>query len=53
MNKSVRIKLRSVKIGRGLRQGCCLSPIPFNVYSEYLTVEALEGFGDFRKKKET
>jgi hypothetical protein len=24
-----------------------LSPILFNLYSEYLTKEALEGFGDF------
>ena len=38
---------RSVKIGRGVRQGCCLSPILFNVYSEYLTKETLEGSGDF------
>jgi hypothetical protein len=37
-----------VKIGRGVRQGCCLSPILFNLYSEYLTKEALEGFGDFK-----
>jgi hypothetical protein len=25
-----------------------LSPILFNFYSEYLTKEALEGFGDFK-----
>jgi len=39
---------RSVKIGRGGRQVCCLSPILFNLYSECLTKEALEGFGDFK-----
>jgi hypothetical protein len=39
---------RSVKIGRGVRQGCCLSPILLNFYSECLTKEALEGFGDFK-----
>jgi len=37
-----------VKIGRGVRQGCCLSPIVFNLYSECLTKEALDGFGDFK-----
>jgi len=39
---------RSVKVGRGVRQGCCLSPVLFNLYSECLTKEALEGFGDFK-----
>ena len=36
-----------VQIRRGVRQGCCLSPIVFNLYSECLTKEALDGLGDF------
>jgi hypothetical protein len=51
MEQSVKVRLdqgemRSVQTGRGVRQGCCLSPILFNLYSEYLTKETLEGFGD-------
>jgi hypothetical protein len=37
-----------VKTGRGVRQGCCLSQILFNLYSECLTKEALEGFGELK-----
>ena len=51
--ESVKVRLtqgetKSVKTGRGVRKGCCLSPILFNFYSECLTKEALEGFGDFK-----
>ena len=38
----------SVKIGRGVRQGCCMSPLLFNVYGEYLMKEALTEVGDFK-----
>jgi len=37
-----------VKTGRGVRKGCCLSPILFKFYCEYLTKEALEGPGTYR-----
>jgi hypothetical protein len=53
MDQSVKVHVdqgetKCVKIGGEVRQGCCLSPILFNLYSEYITKEALEGFGDFK-----
>jgi hypothetical protein len=41
-------KTRRVKIGRVVRQRCCLSLILFNLNSEYFNKEPLEGCGDFK-----
>jgi len=40
--------IESVKIRRGVRQGCCMSPILFNIYGEYFTKEALDEVRDFK-----
>jgi hypothetical protein len=52
MDQSIELKpgqgeTRSMKAGRRVRKECCLSPILFTFYCEYLTKEALEGPGDF------
>jgi len=53
MAQSVKVRLnqgqtRNAKIVRGVRHGCCLLPILFNLYNKCLTKEALEGFGYFK-----
>jgi hypothetical protein len=50
MDQSVKLILdqeetQSVNTGREIRQGCCLSPILFDLYREYLTKEAPEWSG--------
>jgi len=53
MKQKVKVRMdrgqtRCVQIGRGVQQGCCLSPILFNLYCECLTKEALDRLGDFK-----
>jgi len=42
------METRRAKFGSGVRQGCCLSLILFNLYSRYVTKEALEECGNFK-----
>ena len=53
MGQRVKLRLNQgetdrVEIGRRVRQGCCMSPILFNLYGEYLMKEALTKVGDFK-----
>ena len=38
----------SVEIGRVFKHGCCMSPIIFNLYGEYLLKIALAEVGDLK-----
>jgi hypothetical protein len=48
MNKKSVVKIQQEfsdesEIGRGVRQGCCMSPLLFNIYVEAIMMEAMEG----------
>ena len=52
MEQRVKVRLdrgetRSVQNERRVGKGCCVSPTLFNLYSEYLAKEALDGLEDF------
>jgi len=37
-----------VEIGRGVREGCCMLPILFNLQEEYLMKKAVTDVADFK-----
>src|SRR5688572_32972499 len=48
MNQKAVVKIQQEfseegEIGRRVRQGCCMSPLLFNIYAEAMMVEAMEG----------
>jgi hypothetical protein len=46
--KKKKVAGKRMKIFKSGRQGLSLSPILFNLYSEYLSKEDLDVFGDFK-----
>ena len=34
------------EIGRGVRQGCCMPPLLFNIYAEAMMLKAMEEVAD-------
>ena len=56
MDQSVNVRLdqgqkRSVKFGRGVRQGFYLLLILFSLHSKYVITKAVEGFGESKKEE--
>jgi len=41
--KFIREYYEDSDIGRGVRPGCCISPILFNIYADAIMTEAIEG----------